>query len=702
MIAALLLAVISASGGGAVDLQALVKPRKDPAGELLRRGIELRRAGDERGAFEVLSKAVGSKGIGDLEDLARVQAAQAAMAGDAAGEAVRLLRGMSGGTGLDDRAGGLLGRALVATGKTDAAADAVRLLTSYLGRFPRGSQAAAARRALLAGLERTGDEAGATEQRRKLWVLHPRAAEAADVAAPEEPPPTPDEIMDRADAFYGVHQHDAVLELVEPLLTRGAVRSLTKEQVCRARFMSGHTRAKKRKHADSADELTKYVRAGCRAERVRALYLLGRARDRSGRDAQAIEAYDLLVEEFPEATYADDALLLKAIVLLELERNREAVRTLKEQVKRYPDGDMAHEAWWRLAWIPWAKAKVKRSLKALDASLATGQREKSWYTRGRTLYWKGRALLKLGRRTEAIEAWRQAIRQYPLAYYAFQSANRLREAKAPPGPKLLPPPSGPKRRTYPRRPEFESPAFKRAIRLLRLGLGDEARQELEIAGLLKDGDGPGRWLAADLFERVGDYPRSHNIPRRQIPGYEDRMPLGEALYEWRLAYPRPFEREMAHASKEAGLPRDFQLGLVREESGFDPDIESWANAVGLGQLLRRTAKSMARKLPGPPVAIDEQSLRDPALNLRLGAQYLALLQRMFDHPALMAAGYNAGEGAVGKWRRRFKGLDADEFVESIPYEQTRNYTKRVIESWGRYRYLYGKGEVIVLPQKVPQ
>ena len=67
----------------------------------------------------------------------------------------------------------------------------------------------------------------------------------------------------------------------------------------------------------------------------------------------------------------------------------------------------------------------------------------------------------------------------------------------------------------------------------------------------------------------------------------------------------------------------------------------------------------------------------------------------------MAAGYNAGEGAVAKWRKRFAGLSADEFVESIPYEQTRNYTKRVVQSWGRYRYLYGDGEVIQLPQRVP-
>ncbi len=179
------------------------------------------------------------------------------------------------------------------------------------------------------------------------------------------------------------------------------------------------------------------------------------------------------------------------------------------------------------------------------------------------------------------------------------------------------------------------------------------------------------------------------------------MPTGEALHQWRLAYPRPFAALMAQATEEVSIPKDLLMGLVREESGFNPGIESWANAIGLGQLLVKTAKAMARKLPGPPVALDETTLRQPQLNLRLGARYLSLLQKLFGHPALMAAGYNAGEGAVAKWRKRFAGLSADEFVESIPYEQTRNYTKRVVQSWGRYRYLYGDGEVIQLPQRVP-
>ena len=696
----LLAGVTAAAAGGTVNLAELLKPRPDAAGERLREGLSLAKRGEHQKAYKTLAKVAGSKGIGDLADHARVHGAQAAMAAGQPADAVRLLRAMHGGTPHDDRASGLLGRALTGTGRVDDAADAVRLLTSYLERFPSGAQAAKVRQALALSLERSGDLAGAKARRRELWSRHPRTAEAADMKEPTDPPPSPDEIMGRAQSFYRAHRHNRVLELIEPLLSRNSVKRLTKAQVCRARFLSGHTRTKKRKHGDSADELTKYVRAGCRDKRVRALYLLGRARDRSGRDVQAIKAFDVLLQEFPGTSYADDALLLKALVQLELGKTKQAVKTLRQQVRRYPEGDMVHEAWWRLAWIPWTQGKIQKSLKALDEQLATGRRGKSWYTRGRSLYWKGRALQRLKKRKPARQAWRTAIELYPLSYYALQSANRLREAKATPGEELLPKPTGAAGRSYPLRPEFERPGFKRAVRLLRLGLGGEARRELKAVGLLDDGDG--KWLAAELFERVGDYPRSHNVPRRRIPSFQDRMPTGEALHEWRLAYPRPFNKEIKSAAKENNIPPELLMGLVREESGFDPQVESWANAIGLGQLLLKTARSMARKLPGPPVALDAKSLREPELNLRLGARYLGMLHKMFGHPALMAAGYNAGEGAVAKWRKRFRGLSADEFIESIPYEQTRNYTKRVLESFGRYRYLYAKGDVIRLPQRVPQ
>ena len=306
---------------------------------------------------------------------------------------------------------------------------------------------------------------------------------------------------------------------------------------------------------------------------------------------------------------------------------------------------------------------------------------------------------RLGAQKAALAAWRRCAREYPLSYYALQALNRLQEVGATVGPDLLPPAGGPTEWRFAHRPAFDDPGFARALRLLRVGLPKLAKGELSALGLLAGDDSDGRWLAAVLFERVGMFPHSHSIPRRQLPGYQDRPPTGEAYREWLLAYPRPFEPEVRAAAAEGGVPKDLLWALVREESGFNPEIESWANAIGLAQLLLRTARGVAKGLPG--VQVDARTLRDPALNLRLGARYLGGLHGRFSHHALAVAGYNAGGAAVARWRKRFGGLSADELVEAIPYEQTRNYTKRVLMAWGRYHFLYGKGDVVALPLPVP-
>ena len=503
-------------------------------------------------------------------------------------------------------------------------------------------------------------------------------------------------MLDRAARLYDSHRHAEVLALVEPLRKR---KDLDEVRGCRAAFLAGSTRSKMRKHADAASDLGGYVKDGCAAERVRALYLLGRSRSRSGDNPGAISAYELLSGEFPKSSYADDALLLKAETWIDEKRPDRALAVLREQVRRYPDGDMAEEARWRLAWLPYQQGKPKAALAALDQALRSGRREGHYYSRGRTLYWKGRVSRQLGRTSDACAAWRSAIRDYPLSYYALQAANRLREAGRPAGPDLLPPPSGPTTWRFPHRAAFDGPGFARGVRLLRLGLPDLAYREFDALGLLAGADPEAAWLAAVLFERVGQYDRSHNVPRRRVASYQDRPPTGDALREWLVAYPRPFAPEVQAAASEGKVPSDLLLALVREESGFNPDIESWANAIGLAQLLLGTARGVAKGLSG--VTVDAQTLRDPALNLRLGARFLGGLLARFGHEALAVAGYNAGGGAVGRWRKRFSGLAADELVESVPYEQTRNYTKRVLMAWGRYRYLYGAGDVVSLPLPIP-
>ena len=128
---------------------------------------------------------------------------------------------------------------------------------------------------------------------------------------------------------------------------------------------------------------------------------------------------------------------------------------------------------------------------------------------------------------------------------------------------------------------------------------------------------------------------------------------------------------------------------MREESGFSPRIESWANARGLMQLMDKTATRIAQvdKMKDYKSSV----LFTPKQNIRLGSAYLKELSTQFDaHPILIIAGYNGGYGNVSRWLERNGSAPIDLWVEDIPYGQTRKYTKRVLTSYWAYHWLYGK------------
>jgi soluble lytic murein transglycosylase len=141
------------------------------------------------------------------------------------------------------------------------------------------------------------------------------------------------------------------------------------------------------------------------------------------------------------------------------------------------------------------------------------------------------------------------------------------------------------------------------------------------------------------------------------------------------------------AASESTTPEAVLYAVMREESAFEPTALSKASAVGLLQLLPITARKMAAPLK---LASNDAALRDPAINVRLGARYLASMRRYFtDDPLLAIPGYNAGRGAPDAWTRDEPSRDFDLFVEAIPYAETRAYTKRVLSSLCAYEILYG-------------
>jgi soluble lytic murein transglycosylase len=133
------------------------------------------------------------------------------------------------------------------------------------------------------------------------------------------------------------------------------------------------------------------------------------------------------------------------------------------------------------------------------------------------------------------------------------------------------------------------------------------------------------------------------------------------------------------------MPIDWLMGLSREESQFDKDIISWAGAVGLCQLMPQTAKRT------------EAELLDPETNIDIAAKHLHELWNELKHPFKAIAAYNAGVGPVKRWSKEQGDIPMDTFVERIPYEQTRNYVKKVSSAWLSYAWLGGRLSQVNLP-----
>ena len=307
------------------------------------------------------------------------------------------------------------------------------------------------------------------------------------------------------------------------------------------------------------------------------------------------------------------------------------------------------------------------------------------------------------------------IRDYPLSYYMTLAYARLAEkdrarADATLQEAILREPTH--EAPVAVSPVFASERFRRAVLLSEQGDWKLVRAELDHLGV-STGSAPPEivWASAFLLAKAGAPAHSHRVMRAfasaalgaiatsagangsspdkastAIVDWFDHYPIGPWRSGWELAYPRPFASIVASEAARSQVPEALAFAIMREESAFEPGVVSGAGAVGLMQLIVPTAKRMAKPLGLPWNA---HALTRPEINVALGCRYLAALRAKFQDNVLLAIpGYNAGGGAPQKWLQSRPTEDFDLWVERIPYEETRLYTKRVITSLAAYEFLY--------------
>jgi soluble lytic murein transglycosylase len=405
--------------------------------------------------------------------------------------------------------------------------------------------------------------------------------------------------------------------------------------------------------------------------------LFARDRARRGLDPEAIKILDDVARRFPKEPEADDAAYIAARLLFDSGREPQARARLARLAARR-QGPHASDARWALAWLSYRRhlPDAKERFAEFAASAESDE------LRAQGLYWQSRAE---GGDPEPL--LRRVMDLDPLGWYGLLARQRLQLAGAETAP--FPRPDDPRKQTeLPRRLQV-------AERLFGLGLYAEAGAEADRFVRDKHGHPDEAALALGVYQRAQRYDRAASLAESLL-GYRARPNSPRELLA--AAYPVAYPEQVSSSAARAGLDPYFLLAIMRRESLFRPDTRSAAGAVGLLQLLPATARRasivLGRSIPA------DADMANPAVAIDLGAWYLSELVGRFGDPAIAAAAYNAGPRIAAPWVVKGAGEPLDEWVESIPYRETRRYVKAVSSAWSAYRLLAG-GKAPSLVEKVP-
>jgi soluble lytic murein transglycosylase len=524
------------------------------------------------------------------------------------------------------------------------------------------------------------DAAGAIAARsRAVAVLKPRDPFASEVLSDVER-------AKQAQAWLDANEPNKAFDLAS------AVLSTTKAGpgACRAAVTRANAAVKARgiKLNGWPDAVT-----ACEKDDQLVTALYSGAKAHASKDPKlAIEWFGKVEQLFPAHRLADDARYRAALLVAQSTdegHEARAEQMLRSLPDTYPSGDMRAEALFHVALGKMQRGDWETAKPLLDRIVELQPDDRHWATAGRAEYFRARAAAATGDAEGARSRFVRIVERYPLAFYMLLAEARLGAIDATLAERTL---KDAAQRdadgAFPSKvhPILESAGMARAARLLEVGDVDAARREVSASGALAEGvDTEVVWAVGALYNQAGLPELGHSFSRGKLTDFLAHYPEGKWRVPWQVAYPRAFEGIVVKACSQSSLATSLAWAIMREESSFVADVRSHANAFGLMQLIPPTAKWVAS---GTGLPSDEASLKRPDVSVELGTRLLSKLRVTHGHPALAIGAYNGGGGAVERWVTARTTDELDLFIELVPYDETRNYIKRVLSSQAAYAYLY--------------
>lgn len=588
----------------------------------------------------------------------------------------------------------LVARAVLLAAKADlqngAAKDAVEILRKHYTVLaqPAGDLAMAA---AFAG---AGDSVSAAIYDQRVYFTYPNSPEAAQADADltrlkaqlgdNYPPAMPNAMLGRALKLLATGSGARARKELETIIPQlgGAERD-----VARVRIGVAHYETKENLAAEKYLASLEGLSPEADAERLCYLSLSAR---RLKNQEEVHASLDQLGRLYPNSNWRLQALISDGndhLIRNEFETYEPLYRACYESFPNDPQAATCH---WKVAWGHY----LRRRADAADLLRAHVRMFPGSENAAGAMYFLGRTA-EGSRDAGAARAWyEEIVREYPNYFYTILARDRLTQvAGSQPSPvvneflrKLTFPP---RVRTVNFEPNASSKArIERARMLAEAGLEDWAEVELRFAAQNED-QAPvmAVELASLTKDRAGPDQAMRYI-KRYAPGYLFLPVESAPVNFWKLAFPMPYRTDLERFAKQYSLDPYLMAALIRQESEFNTKAVSPANARGLTQIEPATGRELSRRLKVRPYST--ASLFQPAVNLQLGSFYLkSIADGLGGRYEIALAAYNAGLTRAHAWMTWGEFREPAEFIETVPFTETRNYIQTVLRNADLYRRLYG-------------
>ena len=520
----------------------------------------------------------------------------------------------------------------------------------------------------------------AAETTFKLLLLgHPLSAEAQTARAKltelgAEALLTTADLRSLAEAYYNAGRYAEAEEQFRVLERAPGIDAQTRngfavfEAACQLK-LKRLTTAEARALPDTTDENG--------ARRLDLLMELARDRDDAADLKQIIAEME---SRFPHSPWLADALFSAGNMYLLKRQYSTAIQYYGDLSARFPGDKNAAAAHWRSGWLSYRMGLYPAAERIFDEQIRLYPGATETVS---ALYWRGRLFETQDRNPSMAAAnYRTIIRAYQHFFYAQMARQRLaalgntQAASQPQLDRIQPAPLPHLVDSFPE----DSPHLAKARLLANAGLSEYIAQEI------KADPNSSSWSAlaeGQIYSSYGETFRAVRALKRAIPNAASASIQSIPLVYWRILFPEPWWNTIQTESAKNNLDPYLVASLIRQESEFDATAISYANAYGLMQLLPSVGRSMARQ---EGIAhFQTFQLLDPNMNIRLGTRYLRqMLDRFGGVQEYALAAYNAGDNRVTEWQAAGPYSGIDEFVESIPFTQTREYVEAILRNEETY------------------